>query len=61
MKRRALERHLRRTGCRLVREGSRHSIWENPSTGRRSTVPRHRDLPLGTVHSICSQLDIAEP
>ena len=31
MKRRDLLRHLRQHGCRFVREGSDHSIWENPA------------------------------
>ncbi len=33
MKRSALLRHLRRHGCVLKREGSRHSLWMNPGTG----------------------------
>ena len=42
MKRRDLLRHLRQHGCRFVREGSDHSIWQNPVNGNRSAVPRHR-------------------
>ena len=58
VKRRDLERHLRRQGCRLVREGGKHSIWENPVTEQRSTVPRHREIPRGTSIAICRQLDV---
>jgi predicted RNA binding protein YcfA (HicA-like mRNA interferase family) len=56
--RRDLERHLRAHGCVPVREGRRHAVWENPQTGRRSTVPRHRELPLGTARAICTQLGV---
>ncbi|MCC7419524.1 MAG: type II toxin-antitoxin system HicA family toxin [Planctomycetaceae bacterium] len=29
-------------GCRLLRDGGSHSIWENPAIGRRVPIPRHR-------------------
>jgi mRNA interferase HicA len=59
--RRELIRHLRNNGCKLVREGSNHSIWENPANGRRSAVPRHREIPDPTARAICRQLDIPDP
>src|SRR4029077_6293324 len=31
-------------GCRLVRRGARHELWENTASGQRSTVPRHREI-----------------
>ena len=40
MSRRELIRHLRQHGCVLAREGSDHSIWENPANGCRTAVPR---------------------
>ncbi|MBA2450147.1 MAG: type II toxin-antitoxin system HicA family toxin [Chloroflexi bacterium] len=58
MKRRDLERHLREHGCVPLREGARHSVWENPSTEKRSTLPRHRELPRTTARSICVQLGV---
>lgn len=58
IKLRDLERHLLSAGCRLVREGGRHSIWENPATGRRTSVPRHREIPATTVRAICKQLGV---
>ncbi|HEX2294124.1 MAG TPA: type II toxin-antitoxin system HicA family toxin [Actinomycetota bacterium] len=61
IKRRDLETHLRANGCERVREGGRHSVWENPANGRRATVPRHREIPRGTTHSICTQLEIPDP
>jgi mRNA interferase HicA len=45
MKRRDLLRHMTQHGCRFVREGGEHSIWENPATNRRTSVPRHREVP----------------
>ncbi|MFO3796764.1 MAG: type II toxin-antitoxin system HicA family toxin [Anaerolineales bacterium] len=45
MKRRDLLQHLRQHGCRFVREGREHSIWENPATGRRTSVPRYWEIP----------------
>jgi len=53
-----LERHLRAHGCVLLRQGSRHTIWQNPSAQRRTSVPRHRQLPRTTARLICSQLAI---
>nr|WP_287731097.1 type II toxin-antitoxin system HicA family toxin [Microcystis sp. M090S1] len=37
-------RYLSQQGCQLVREGSEHSIWENPLNGRRTAIPRHREI-----------------
>jgi len=45
VKRRDLIRHLTPNGCVLAREGADHSIWENPANGRRTAVPRHREIP----------------
>jgi hypothetical protein len=61
MKRRDLLQHMLRSGCRFVREGSEHSIWENPSNDRRTSVPRHREIPEFTSIRICKQLGIPSP
>jgi mRNA interferase HicA len=61
MKRRDLIAHLQRDGCRFVREGGEHSIWENPANRRRTSVPRHREIPDFTAARICKQLGIPEP
>ncbi len=61
MKRRDLLQHLSLHGCRFVREGGEHSIWENPTTNRRTSVPRHREIPEFTAVRICKQLGIPEP
>ena len=61
MKRRDLLQPLARQGCRFVREGSDHSIWENPANGRRASIPRHREVLEYTARKICKQLGISEP
>jgi predicted RNA binding protein YcfA (HicA-like mRNA interferase family) len=61
MKRRDLIRHLEAHGCRLVREGRSHSIYENMQTKQRAPVPRHREIPDPLARSICRQLGIPEP
>ena len=44
MKRRELVRHLERHGCRLLRQGGRHSVYVNSETKTVSTVPRHAEI-----------------
>ena len=44
MKRRALEKRLRRAGCYLKREGAEHALWINPGTGAIEAVPRHAEI-----------------
>lgn len=58
MKRLDLERHIRAHGCEIKREGAKHTVWHNPTTGRAATMPRHRELPATTARAICDQLGI---
>jgi predicted RNA binding protein YcfA (HicA-like mRNA interferase family) len=58
---RELERHLLASGCERVRHGSRHDVWRSPEAERPVTVPRHREIPLGTARAICRQLRIPDP
>jgi mRNA interferase HicA len=58
IKRRDLVWHLVRQGCTVVRQGRRHEIWSDATGDRRSSVPRHRELPGGTVRAICRQLGV---
>ena len=44
MKRKELERQLRRAGCVLKREGASHALWVNPRTGVMEAVPRHQEI-----------------
>jgi len=58
VKRRELLDHLGRHGCRLEREGSRHSIFVNPATGAKAPVPRHSEIDNRLAGKICQQLAI---
>jgi predicted RNA binding protein YcfA (HicA-like mRNA interferase family) len=44
MKREDLIRQITREGCYLLRHGSRHDIYINPSTGLKQPVPRHSEI-----------------
>ena len=61
MNRRDLLRHLRHHGCEFLREGGGHSIWENLTNNRRTSVLRHREIPSFTAMRICKQLEIPSP
>ena len=61
MKRHAVDRWLSRHGCHLVREGARHSWFENPALRRRSAVPRHPEIKDELVRKICRDLGIPAP
>ncbi len=61
MKRRELIRLLEDHGCVLLREGSSHSIYSNPATGRKETVPRHSEIKKHLSRSICRNLGVPEP
>lgn len=44
MKRIDLIRRLEEAGCILLRHGSRHDIYHNPTTGYSEPLPRHREI-----------------
>ena len=58
MKRRELIEHLKHYGCKLVREGAKHSWWHNPLLNKRSAVPRHMELSDILTNKICKDLGI---
>jgi hypothetical protein len=61
MRRRDLLRHLQAHGCRLDREGAKHSLWLNPATGAVESVPRHVEVGKFLSRKICRQLSVPEP
>ena len=61
MKRTDLIRHLEAQGCRLLREGAKHSVYYNPAVQRTSTVPRHKEVKNPTAIRICKQLSVPDP
>jgi hypothetical protein len=60
VKRGDLERHLRRHGCYLKREGASHSLWSNPKTGAVEALPRHTEIPNNLARKICRNLSVPE-
>ena len=50
MKRRELERQLRKLGWKLSRRGTRHDIWTRSAD--KLTVPRHNEINEYTAKSI---------
>ena len=46
--------------CALLREGAKHAVWHNPEAKRRTTVPRHPEIPFTTARAICRQLDVPD-
>ncbi|MBI4051700.1 MAG: type II toxin-antitoxin system HicA family toxin [Elusimicrobia bacterium] len=61
MKRRDFVRHLTDSGCILVREGGKYSIYQNPATQQEIPVTRHMEIADFTVKKICRKLGIPEP
>jgi mRNA interferase HicA len=58
MKRREFLHYLRSQGCKMLREGSRHSWWHNPQLNKRSAVPRHTEIKDSLAKKICQDLGI---
>jgi mRNA interferase HicA len=44
----------------MVREGGKHSLYKNKSTGEMSTVPRHPDIKENLCRKICKDLGIPD-
>ncbi|MBN2061107.1 MAG: type II toxin-antitoxin system HicA family toxin [Deltaproteobacteria bacterium] len=44
MKRKDLIRQLVDAGCYSKHHGKRHDLYENPTNGRKSPVPRHAEI-----------------
>jgi mRNA interferase HicA len=61
VKRRELVRHLERHGCRLLREGSNHTLYSNPEQRKVTTIPRHREINDYLARKICRDLGVPEP
>ncbi len=56
MKRTALIKHLNAHGASLLREGSRHSIYQK--AGFKTQVPRHSEIVDELARKICRDLGI---
>ena len=58
MKRKELIKHLHLHGCRLLREGGKHSWWFNPKLNKRSSIPRHKEIIDFLAIKICKDLGV---
>jgi len=58
MKRRELEKRLRRAGCYLKREGGSHYLWINPKTGVLEALPRHTEIKEPLAWKILKSLGV---
>ena len=58
MKRVELLKLLRRQGCEKIREGRRHSWWQDGKGERRSAIPRHREIDNFLARKICKDLGV---
>jgi mRNA interferase HicA len=58
LKRKDLIRQLVDAGCFLKRHGKRHDMYENPTNGRKSPVPRHAEIKETLCELIKKQLGI---
>jgi predicted RNA binding protein YcfA (HicA-like mRNA interferase family) len=61
VKRRDRISHLEAQGCRLLREGGKHTVYFNPQARKTSTVPRHRERNEFLIVKICRDLEIERP
>jgi mRNA interferase HicA len=61
VKLREFEKHLKRCGCYVRREGGNHTIYTNPANGKSAAVPRHSEVKTATLRRICQDLDIPMP
>ncbi len=60
MKRKDLIKQLTKAGCVLLRHGSRHDIYLNPSNGQKQPVPRHSEVDEKLAKHIKKFLGIEE-
>ena len=56
MKRNQLVKHLRKHGASLLREGSRHTIYQKGQF--KSQIPRHNEIVDELARKICTDLGI---
>jgi mRNA interferase HicA len=56
VKKRELEKHLRNSGCVLLRHGGKHDWWHNPQTKISQAVPRHAEINEHVARQILKML-----
>ncbi|MFZ2632851.1 MAG: type II toxin-antitoxin system HicA family toxin [Desulfosalsimonadaceae bacterium] len=58
MKRNKLLLYLQSQGCELLREGGKHSWWQNVALNKRSAIPRHSEIKDILALKICKDLGV---
>lgn len=58
VKRNRFIKHLQNNDCYLHRHGSKHDIFQNNLTKKKTTVPRHPVLDKNLCDLICKQLEV---
>ena len=59
MKTQELLKLLKKNGCSVLRNGSRHDIWYSNITSKQFSVPRHKaEIPTGTLNNILKDAGI---
>ncbi|MCY7310006.1 MAG: type II toxin-antitoxin system HicA family toxin [Chitinophagaceae bacterium] len=58
IKRNEFIQYLAANNCSLFRHGSKHDIYQNNITNKKTSIPRHLKLEKYTCQLICKQLNI---
>jgi mRNA interferase HicA len=58
VKRNEFIQHLAQHNCFLHRHGAKHDIYQNRTTNKKTTLPRHPTLDKQLCNLICKQLEI---
>ena len=51
---------MEKNNCTLHRHGSKHDIYQNILTKKKTTIPRHPQLDKHLCDLICKQLEISK-
>jgi len=57
VKKRALEKQLRKQGCILIRHGGNHDWWQNQQTKISQPIPRHNEINEHLARHILKMLE----
>lgn len=58
VKRNQFIKHLESNDVYFHRHGSKHDIYRNSKTGKKTTLPRHPTIDVKLSELICKQLEI---
>jgi stress-induced morphogen len=61
MKRKDLLKYLDKSGCELIREGKKYTVYINRKKLKSTTIPRHREINDFLAKKICKDLEIHSP